>query len=162
MMKIRSGIGYDIHRLKEGSGQITLGGIIIPMSKTIVAHSDGDTLVHAIVDSILGAIGEPDIGQLFPNTLEKNKGRSSLDFLQFTHDLLCKKNFEIINIDCILVTEYPPINVYKDAMRAKIATTLQIPIEDINIKGKSKEKLDAVGRGEAIECFAVSMIRTRS
>lgn len=160
-MNIRSGIGYDIHRLEETVGEncIRLGGVDVPCNKKVIAHSDGDILAHAVIDSLLGAAGLADIGEHFPDTDEKYRGISSIELLAETRSMLRGKGIEIINIDCIIVAQAPCLSPYKLQIRKTLADHLGIPAEDINIKAKTKEKLDAVGRGEAIECFSVAMIR---
>jgi 2-C-methyl-D-erythritol 2,4-cyclodiphosphate synthase len=160
MIKIRSGIGYDIHRLAKGNG-LFLGGVKVSSSLKAEAHSDGDVLIHSLIDSLLGAMGEPDIGELFPDTDPGIAGVSSSILLEKVRLLLENNDFEIINIDCVIITETPKISDFKKEMRGNMARILGIPVSTINIKGKTNEKLDAVGRGEAIESFAVSMIRSR-
>ncbi len=160
MLKIRSGIGYDIHRLTVGSG-LYIGGIKVSDQLKFIAHSDGDVLIHALIDSLLGAIGEDDIGQQFPDTDPQYKNIDSKILLEETTRLLREQNFEIMNVDCVLVAEQPKISIHKDAIRTTLASLLNIPFASINVKAKTKEKIetDAVGRGEAIECFCVSMVR---
>jgi 2-C-methyl-D-erythritol 2,4-cyclodiphosphate synthase len=160
MIKIRSGIGYDIHRLAKGNG-LFLGGVKVSSSLKAEAHSDGDVLIHSLIDSLLGAMGEPDIGELFPDTDPGIAGVSSSILLEKVRLLLENNDFEIINIDCVIITEAPKISDFKKEIRGNMARILGIPVSTINIKGKTKENLDAVGRGEAIESFAVSMIRSR-
>jgi len=160
MLKIRSGIGYDIHRLIEGDG-LYIGGVKVADHLKFVAHSDGDVLIHALIDSLLGAIGEEDIGQKFPDTDPRYKNIDSKELLKETATLLRQKEFEIVNVDCVLVAEQPKISVHKEAIRTTLASLLHIPFDSLNVKAKTKEKIetDAVGRGEAIECFCVSMVR---
>lgn len=160
MLKIRSGIGYDIHKLVEGAG-LYIGGIKVADQLEFVAHSDGDVLIHAVIDSLLGAIGEDDIGQKFPDTDPKYKDIDSKILLSETVRLLQSQEFEIINIDCVIVAEQPKLSGHKQAIREQLASLLNIPFDAINVKAKTKEKIetDAVGRGEAIECFCVSMVR---
>lgn len=160
MLKIRSGIGYDIHKLTDGTG-LYIGGVKVVDHLAFVAHSDGDVLIHALIDSLLGAIGEDDIGQKFPDTDPKYKGIDSKILLKETVKLLHNQEYEIINIDCVLVAEQPKLNVYKEKIRQTLASILEITFDSINVKAKTKEKIetDAVGRGEAIECFCVSMVR---
>ena len=158
MLKIRSGIGYDIHRIENGNG-LYIGGIKVSDHLTFIAHSDGDVLIHALIDSLLGASGEKDIGELFPDTDPAYKNISSIELLQKTKAVLSDQKVEIINIDCVVVAEKPKILPFKPRIRSQISTILGIPASDFNLKAKTKEKVDAVGRGEAIECFCTSMIR---
>jgi 2-C-methyl-D-erythritol 2,4-cyclodiphosphate synthase len=160
MIKIRSGIGYDIHRLGKGKG-LFLGGVTVSSSLKAEAHSDGDVLIHSLIDSLLGAMGEPDIGELFPDSDPRLKGVSSSFLLEEVRSLMEKNDFEIINIDCVIIAETPKISNFKKEIRKNLARILGIPISAINIKGKTKEKLDSVGRGEAIEAYAVCMIRSK-
>lgn len=161
MLKIRSGIGYDIHQIETGNGLI-IGGVQISNNMRFIAHSDGDLLIHALIDSLLGAIGEKDIGELFPDTDPLYKNINSTVLLQKTVGILKEKNFEIINIDSVIIAEVPKISPFKETIRENIAHILGIPVEDFNLKAKTKEKMDAVGRGEAMECFCVSMVRKTS
>lgn len=159
MIKIRSGIGYDIHKLKAGSS-LYIGGIKVSKKYSFIAHSDGDILIHALIDSLTGALGEVDIGELFPNTDKEFKDVDSKKLLKRTVELLKNKKFKIINIDSIIISEFVKISPFKAEIRKIISSILEIDIENFNIKGKTKEGIDdPVGRGEAIECFCTSMIR---
>jgi 2-C-methyl-D-erythritol 2,4-cyclodiphosphate synthase len=159
MIKIRSGIGYDIHRLKAGNG-LLVGGVIISESLMAEAHSDGDVLIHSLIDALLGAMGQPDIGELFPDSDPKFKGIASLQLLRQVKKILADNHFEILNIDCVLIIEAPRISPFKDEIKKNITSTLQIPLTDFNMKAKTKEKIGAVGRGEALECFTTVLIRS--
>lgn len=159
-LKIRSGIGYDIHRIEAGSG-LFLGGIKVSDSLRFVAHSDGDLLIHALIDSLLGAVGEKDIGEHFPDTDDRYKNIKSTLLLEKTAALLKEKNVEIMNIDSVIIAETPKISPFKDKIRDNIASILGIPREDVNVKAKTKEKTGEVGRGEAMECYCVVMVRSR-
>ena len=161
MIKIRSGIGYDIHRLKAGKG-LLVGGVKVSESLMAEAHSDGDVLIHSLIDALLGAMGQPDIGELFPDNDPQFKGIASLQLLRQVKQILADNHFEILNIDCVLIIETPKIAPFKNEIKKNIAAVLQIPQTDFNIKAKTKEKLGAVGRGEALECFSTVMIRSIS
>ena len=158
MIRIRSGIGYDIHRLVPGDG-LMLGGVKVSAEFRAEAHSDGDVLVHSLIDALLGAMSGPDIGELFPDTDPAFKGIAGTELLKHVKAALEEGHFEIMNLDCVVVLETPKIAPYKAEIRKNIARILGIPLADFNLKGKTKEKLDAVGRGEAIECFSIAMIR---
>ena len=158
MIRIRSGIGYDIHRLVPGDG-LMLGGVKVSSARRAEAHSDGDVLVHSLIDALLGAMGGPDIGELFPDSDPATKGIAGAELLTRVKSMLEKAEFEIMNIDSVVVIETPKISPFKDAIRANIARILGISRADFNLKGKSKEKVDAVGRGEAVECFSIAMVR---
>ncbi len=159
MLKIRSGIGYDIHRLEKGNG-LFLGGIQVASELCFAAHSDGDLLIHALIDSLLGALGEKDIGELFPDTDPRYQNIKSTVLLEKTRGILEQKRFEIMNIDAVVIAESPKISPYKDKIRENIASILGISREDFNLKAKTAEKTGAVGRGEAMECYCISMVRS--
>ncbi len=158
MIKIRSGIGYDIHRLVPGKG-LMIGGIRVADSLQAQAHSDGDVLIHSLIDALLGAMGQPDIGELFPDSDPAYKGIASSLLLGKVRELLVRNHFEILNLDSVLVIENPKIAPFKKEIIKNISGILGIPKSDFNVKAKTKEKLDAVGRGEALECFSMAMIR---
>ncbi|MCP4217928.1 MAG: 2-C-methyl-D-erythritol 2,4-cyclodiphosphate synthase [bacterium] len=158
MLKIRSGIGYDLHRMEKGNG-LFLGGVKVSETHKFIAHSDGDLLIHALIDSLLGAIGEKDIGELFPDTDDAYKNIRSTVLLEKTVTILKEKKYEIINIDSVIIAETPKISPFKDQIKKTITSLLDIPEEDFNIKAKTKEKTGAVGRGEAMECYCISMVR---
>jgi 2-C-methyl-D-erythritol 4-phosphate cytidylyltransferase/2-C-methyl-D-erythritol 2,4-cyclodiphosphate synthase len=159
MNKIRSGIGYDIHRLKAGHG-LLVGGVKISESLMAEAHSDGDVLIHSLMDALLGAMGQPDIGEMFPDSDSQFKGIASLQLLRQVKEILDNNHFEILNIDCVLIIETPKISPFKNEIKKNITATLQVPQTDFNLKAKTKEKIGAVGRGEALECFSTVIIRS--
>ncbi len=145
----RAGIGYDLHRLAEGR-KLILGGIELPFHKGPVGHSDGDALAHALCDALLGAAGLGDIGTHFPDTDPKWKDVSSLRFLERVRDLLAEHEFRIAHIDAIIITEKPKLGPHFPAMREALAKSLGISASTINLKAKTNEGVDAIGRGEAI------------
>ena len=151
---IRTGIGYDLHRLAEGR-KLMIGGVVVPFDKGPVGHSDGDVLAHAICDAVLGAAGLGDIGTHFPDTDPKWKGASSLLFLKILPAMLGKKHERIANIDAVVICERPKLGPHFPAMRDILARALGIRAEQINLKAKTNEGVDAVGRGEAIAAYAV-------
>jgi 2-C-methyl-D-erythritol 2,4-cyclodiphosphate synthase len=150
----RTGIGYDLHRLAEGR-KLILGGIEIPFTKGPVGHSDGDALAHAICDALLGAAGLGDIGTHFPDTDPKWKDASSLRFLEHVRDLVSDHRLRITHIDAIVITEKPKLGPYFLTMREALAHSLGISVPMINLKAKTNEGVDAVGRGEAIAAQAI-------
>lgn len=158
MLKIRSGIGYDIHRIETGDG-LFLGGVKVSDQLRFIAHSDGDVLIHSLIDALLGATGSPDIGEMFPDTDAQYQNIKSEILLKKTLDILQKKKYEIMNIDCVLIAQDPRLSDYKTRIKKNVSSLLGIPEEDFNLKAKTKEKLDAVGRGEGIECFCIAMVR---
>ncbi|MGB8340208.1 MAG: 2-C-methyl-D-erythritol 2,4-cyclodiphosphate synthase [Chthoniobacterales bacterium] len=155
----RSGIGYDVHRFKEGR-KLILGGIEIPHALGLEGHSDADVLSHAIADALLGAIGERDIGHHFPNNDESIRGISSLDILRRAGEILAARNGRVINVDATLIAEAPKIGPHLEAMRNKIAATLGIRVGDVGIKATTNEGLGALGRGEGMAALAVASVET--
>ncbi|TRZ95461.1 2-C-methyl-D-erythritol 2,4-cyclodiphosphate synthase [bacterium] len=154
---IRIGIGYDIHRLVHGR-KLFLGGIIIPSKRGLLGHSDGDVLLHAICDALLGAMGQEDIGEHFPDHDPKYKGISSLKLLKQVTGLLRKRNLQISNLDTIIIIEEPKLSAYKEKILKSIARALKIKESCLNIKAKTNEGLGAIGRKEAIACYAAVTI----
>lgn len=151
---MRIGIGNDIHRLIEGRPLI-LGGVEIPYSKGEDAHSDGDVLVHAIIDAILGACAKGDIGALFPPSDERYKDADSLQLLKQTVEYAGAK---IINIDSSITLEEPKLRPYITTMRERIAEVLSIDIDRVSIKAKTNEGLDETGKGNAVSAIAVVLV----
>ena len=156
-MKIRIGQGIDFHRLENGL-PLWLGGIKIPSDKGCVAHSDGDVLIHAICDALLGAAGLRDIGFYFPDTSNEYKGIDSKILLKKTHELLKEKGFDIENIDCTVCLEKPKISPHIPEMVKTIASVLSTDCENISIKATTTEKLGFVGREEGVAAFAIALI----
>ena len=151
---MRIGIGNDIHRLIEGRPLI-LGGVEIPYSKGEEAHSDGDVLVHAIIDAILGACAKGDIGTLFPPSDERYKDADSLQLLKQAVEYTGAR---IINIDSSTTLEEPKLRPYITAMRERIAEVLSIDIDRVSIKAKTNEGLDETGKGNAVSAIAVVLV----
>jgi 2-C-methyl-D-erythritol 2,4-cyclodiphosphate synthase len=154
---IRCGIGYDLHRLTEGR-PLMVGGIHVPFDKGPVGHSDGDVLAHALCDALLGASGLGDIGTHFPDSDPKWKGANSLMFLEHTRKLLDEKKLRINHLDAIVVLERPKLGPHFPAMREALAKSLGIRLDQINLKAKTNEAVDAVGRGEAIACHTIATL----
>lgn len=159
-MSVRCGIGYDLHRLAEGR-KLIVGGIEVPFDKGPVGHSDGDVLAHALCDALLGASGLGDIGKLFPDTDPEWKGANSLLFLEHTRKLLGGKNFVIEYVDAVVILEKPKLGPHFSKMREALARSLGISTEQISLKAKTNEGVDAVGRGEAIAAHAVATLSQR-
>jgi len=153
----RAGIGYDLHRLAEGR-KLIVGGIELPFPKGPVGHSDGDVLAHALCDALLGAAGLGDIGTHFPDTDPKWKDASSLRFLEHMRDLLAEHGFRIVHIDATVITEKPKLGPHFPAMREALAKSLSITPSMINLKAKTNETVDAIGRGEAIAAQAIATL----
>ncbi|WP_075427484.1 2-C-methyl-D-erythritol 2,4-cyclodiphosphate synthase [Candidatus Kryptonium thompsonii] len=157
---LRIGIGYDIHPLVEGR-KLYIGGVEIPSNKGSLGHSDGDVLIHAICDALLGALGFGNIGELFPDTDEKYKDARSEIFLKDVKKILDEKNFEIVNIDSTVILEEVKLSPFVGEMKKKISSILEIPFDKISIKPKRNEKFDATGKGDALACFAVVLIKSK-
>jgi len=151
------GIGYDIHRLEAGR-RLVLGGLDIPFSAGLFGHSDGDALVHAVMDALLGALGESDIGAHFPDTDPQYKGARSIGLLDEVVGLVRERGGEIANVDAVIVAEEPKMGPHIPAMKAALAPVLGIPASSIGIKAKTNEGLGAVGEKRAIACYAVVLI----
>ena len=156
-LNFRIGIGYDLHRLEENRNLI-IGGVKIPYEKGLLGHSDADVLVHAIIDALLGAVALPDIGTLFPDTDPKFKDANSIELLKKVYSLVKEKGYSINNIDSNIIAQAPKMMPYIPEMKENLAKTLELDIEDISIKAKTKEHLDAVGEKKAIEANAVVMV----
>jgi 2-C-methyl-D-erythritol 2,4-cyclodiphosphate synthase len=153
----RSGIGYDLHRLAEGR-KLILGGVEVPFTKGPVGHSDGDVLSHALCDALLGAAGLGDIGTHFPDSDPKWKGASSLLFLEQTRKLLDGRHLRISHLDAIVIAEQPKLGPHFPAMREALARALGVSAEQINLKAKTNEGVDAIGQGEAIAAHAIATL----
>jgi len=149
---MRIGFGYDLHTLIKGR-KLMIGGVHIPSDFGEDAHSDGDVLLHALIDALFGAITEGDIGSHFPPSDSKWKNISSLVLLEETWKIVKNRDFSICNIDCTVVLEKPKLLPHMPNIRKTIAQALNIELDQISVKGKTKEKVDAVGRGEAIEAY---------
>lgn len=154
---IRVGLGTDLHRLVEGR-KLMLGGVEIPFEKGEHGHSDGDVLLHAITDSLLGAAAISDIGELFPPSDEKWKDADSKKLLASAYELVKGQGWSIENIDCVIKLEKPKFLPYRQAVRESIAGILEIEPSQVFVKAKTGEKLGDVGAGESIEAEAVCLL----
>lgn len=159
----RIGHGYDLHRLEpvapHGAGRpFVLGSLRFDHDRGPISHSDGDALLHAITDSILGALGEPDIGQLFRDDDPRWKDGDSRDFLAESLVRMRRRGYEIGNLDATIICERPKIGPRKDELLGTVATLLGVDRSRVNLKGKTHEKVDAVGEGRAIEVHVVVLL----
>ncbi len=152
--KIRTGLGWDTHRLAEGRPLI-LGGVTIPSERGLVGHSDSDVLAHAITDAILGAAALGDIGMHFPDTDPRWKGSDSLVFLRHAQGLARGRGYAIVNVDSTVILERPKLKDYRDAIRARLAETLGLEMERVSVKFKTAEQVGPVGEGRSAEAQAV-------
>ena len=154
---MRIGLGYDVHRLVE-ERDLIIGGVKIPYEKGLLGHSDADVLLHAIMDSLLGASALGDIGKLFPDTDEKYKGISSLKLLEEVGKLLYKNGFSINNIDSTIIAQKPKMSPHIQEMRNNIAKALNIDINKINVKATTEEGLGFTGTGEGISSQSICLL----
>ncbi len=154
---MRVGFGYDVHAFAEGRA-LFLGGLSIPHERGLLGHSDGDVLLHAISDAILGAAGLPDIGVHFPNTDQAIAGIGSDRILTRAIELARGQGYELVNVDAVVVCETPKIQPYRDEMKVAIARIMGVEAGRINVKGKTTEGLGFAGRREGIESYAVCLL----
>lgn len=152
-MDIRTGNGYDVHALAQGL-TLTLGGVRIPFEKGCVAHSDGDVLIHALCDAILGALALGDIGKHFPDNDDSYKGIDSRILLRKVVGMVAEKGYSISNADCTLMLQKPKVSPYIDEMRARLAADMGIGVERVSVKATTTEHLGYEGRGEGISASA--------
>jgi 2-C-methyl-D-erythritol 2,4-cyclodiphosphate synthase len=157
----RIGQGYDVHQLAEGE-TLWLGGILIPHKKGTVAHSDGDVLIHAVCDALLGSLSLGDIGQLFPDTSEKFKNIDSKILLSETNRLIDQEGYQIVNIDSTISAQEPRLKPYIPEMKNTLARVLKIHTNQISIKATTTEKLGFEGREEGISALAAVLIMKKS
>lgn len=156
-MKIKVGLGFDVHRLVEGR-DLWLGGVRIPHSLGLLGHSDADVLIHAICDALLGAANLRDIGYHFPDTADEFSGIDSKILLRKTVALLQEKGYGVGNIDATVCAERPKLNPHIPAMQACLSEIMGIPVDDISIKATTTERLGFTGREEGISAYAVALI----
>ena len=156
----RAGLGYDIHKLVQGRDLI-IGGVKITHEKGLLGHSDADVLIHALIDAMLGALALDDIGTLFPDTDANYKDIDSSLLLEKVFKLVKNKGYSIVNIDCNIIAQEPKMMPYIPKMKTVLAKILEISPNDISIKAKTKENLDAVGQKLAIEANAVVLLENK-
>lgn len=154
---MRIGTGYDLHRLVDDR-ELILGGVKIPYEKGLFGHSDADVLIHAIIDSLLGAMGEKDIGTHFPDTDVSFKNISSVLLLQKTMQIMQNNGYKIVNIDTNIICQKPKLMPFIDKMKENLAPLLNIDESALSIKAKTNEGVDAIGMGEAIAAQCVCLI----
>ncbi len=157
-MKLRIGTGYDSHLLVEGRPLI-LAGLTIPYEKGLLGHSDGDAVIHAVIDAILGALALGDIGSHFPNTDKRYKDISSILLLEETVLIMKNSGFLVSNIDITVICEKPKLRDYIDDMRLTLSSILETGIENVSIKAKTNEGMDEVGRGNGIAVHTVLLLK---
>ena len=156
-MNFKIGIGYDVHRLVEGR-KLFIGGIEIPYVKGLLGHSDGDVLIHAICDALLGALAEGDIGEHFPDSDPKYHNISSIELLKTVYGMVKEKGFVISNVDTVVIAQQPCLSPFKKQIQTKISRILEIQTDGVNIKAKTNNGLGLLGEKEAIASYAAVMI----
>ena len=157
MEKIKIGTGFDVHRFAP-ERDLILGGVNIPWEQGLLGHSDADVLTHAIMDSLLGAAGLPDIGSLFPDDDSKYEGISSILLLKEVMGLLREKGWTIINVDATVICQAPKIKPHIESIRTSLANAMSVDFDQVNVKATTTEKLGFTGRGEGMAAEAVSLI----
>ena len=160
MNNIRVGYGYDLHRLEKGTG-LMLGGVSIECDKQIVAHSDGDVLLHALCDALLGAAGLGDIGEHFPDSDDQWKDAPGSKLVELTMAKLAPEKYHPVNLDFTVVLETPIITPHKQQMRETIAGLIGMPEHAVNIKATRGEGIGAIGKGEAIAAHCVCLLKSK-
>ena len=154
---LRIGNGYDVHVLTEGR-KLVLGGVEIPHTKGVLGHSDGDVLVHAIMDAMLGALALGDIGQYFPDTDMQYKNIDSMVLLSKVKELIYSKGYKIINLDSIIVLQKPKVKPYIEAMRKRVAEVLEIEVDQVSVKATTEEKLGFTGDESGVKSYCVVLL----
>jgi 2-C-methyl-D-erythritol 2,4-cyclodiphosphate synthase len=156
-MSFRTGIGYDIHRIVPDR-ELRLGGLTLPAAFGLLGHSDADVVLHALCDALLGAAGLGDIGELFPDTDPTHRNADSRHFLAEVLLRLKARKLRVVNVDVTILAEQPKLGSFKPKLRAALAGQLDLPEDAVSVKAATNEGLDAVGRGEAIACWAAALL----
>lgn len=159
--KLRIGTGHDTHRLGDG-GPLRIGGVDIEFDHHLIGHSDADVLLHAITDALMGAASLGDIGTVFPNDLEENKDRSSIEMLQIISQKIADAGYQVINIDCVVFAERPKLAGYRNQMKTNIGQAMNLAPDRIGLKSKTGEGVDAVGNGQAISAQCVALLTLKN
>lgn len=154
---LRIGNGYDVHKLVEGR-KLILGGVEIPHTKGVLGHSDGDVLIHAIMDAMLGALALGDIGQHFPDTDMKYENIDSTILLTRVKELIAERGYRVINLDSIIVLQNPKVKPYIEAMRKRVAEVLEIDIDQVSVKATTEEKLGFTGDESGVKSYCVVLL----
>lgn len=160
-MQFRIGTGYDVHRFGEpaADAQLTIGGVQIPHERPLLAHSDGDVLVHALCDAVLGALALGDIGHHFPDSDPRYRGISSLQLLQHVMTLMGERGWQLANVDMTLVAQAPRFAPHIQGMRETLAVVLAVAVDQVSVKATTTEGLGFAGRKEGIACYAVALLQ---
>jgi 2-C-methyl-D-erythritol 2,4-cyclodiphosphate synthase len=158
---MRIGQGFDVHAFCEGD-HVILGGVTIPFEKGIKAHSDGDVLLHALADALLGAVALGDIGHFFPDTSDEWAGADSRDLLRRVMDRVREEGFRPLNVDATIIAQAPKMAPHIQTMRLNIAEDLNLPANRVSVKATTSERLGFTGRGEGIACQAICLLEAES
>jgi 2-C-methyl-D-erythritol 2,4-cyclodiphosphate synthase len=156
----RIGLGIDVHRLAPGRACV-LAGVPIDSPVGPVGHSDGDAILHAACDAVLGAAGLDDLGTLFPDSAADNAGRASAEFCAEAMRLVRERGFAVLSLDAVVETELPKLKPHREAMRQRLAELFELPTDRVNIKGKTGEKVGEIGRGEAMRATVIALLGPR-
>jgi len=156
-MKIRTGIGYDSHRFEEGDGVI-LGGVKVPANVRLSGHSDADAVSHAVIDAILGGSGIGDIGEMFPDTDEANRGRDSIEMLKLAVRRVREAGWVAVQVDLTVIAEEPKLARHRERIRAKLAGALGVEPSAVMVKGKTNERMGWIGKGKGLAVIAVATL----
>ena len=157
-MTMRIGHGFDVHAFAPGR-RCVLGGVDVPCEQGLLGHSDADVLVHALMDAILGALREGDIGKLFPDTDPAFEGADSIELLRQVAALAAKKGFEIVDCDCTVAAQAPKLGPYREQMRENMARAMGVAVDSVGVKATTTERLGFVGRKEGIAAWAVCILQ---
>ena len=157
MSELRIGLGIDVHRLAPGRACV-LGGVAFDSAVGPVGHSDGDAVLHAACDAVLGAAGLDDLGTLFPDRDPANAGRASAEFCRETLRQVHARGLRVLSLDCVVETEAPKLAPMRAALRARLAELFAVATDRVNVKGKTGEKVDAIGRGEALRATVIALL----
>ena len=158
-MTHRIGLGYDIHRLEAGDG-IMLAGVRVPCAYRVIAHSDGDVVLHALCDALLGAVGAGDLGEHFPDTDPTHRGRASVEFVAHVLGLPALRGWRIGNVDVNIIAQAPRLEAHKPALRARLAEVLGVTMDRVSVKARSNEGMDALGAKLAIVAQVVVLVES--
>lgn len=156
-MQIRTGIGYDLHRI-AADRPLVLGGVKVSAPFGLAGHSDADCVLHALCDSLLGAVGADDIGTYFPDTDPANAGADSRRFVRHALEMVRARGYRISNVDCVIMAERPRLGPLKPAIRESIEGMLELPEGSVGVKAKTGEEVGAIGRGEAIAAMVTVLL----